>query len=625
MRTSPSPIGRLPTELLSEIFQSCNLSVEQTEADIGGANSCMTVNPFGLEFTCRLSTVCRKWRNIILNQANLWSNICITQSLLTSEGHLGGQRLDTTQITTCLQRSRGHPLNILIDARDPDWNWTEDGYAVKIYLTLMLSYLIFIRSVGIYAGEVEDEDEFAMETEEELMPVLFTPEHMITALSALIPHLSRWKSLVVLTDTWAPMHSALRIINPAITNFGAPMLDTLALLRCNELPCYFHDFQPGPLKDPAFLSNVDPRSNILPRLKNLSLEGVHADWDGLSASLLAASGRLESLELRYHCAEVRPSLQQYRKLLGSVPSLKRLAIKCSGAYVPEDFVLPQNYVPVPLPSLHDLALGYQTSEDGEMELELFDAPNVKHLALEDRSHYASADQYADDILTYLASKASYSKIVKPAVPSYQPSACESRREHSGTSPQRAYFSADTRPPFPLLESVALTRVDGSPEALHTLFRGLDRLRHIEIASMTMDTLRALLPSVGPYGASCPCPQLRSVRVHDTQKSTPEEFRYYYDALMSERPKYACPLQSVDLEAAETPESIDDGSDTGSVQLESEDDDDEALEEHVAAASLPIMYGLPQHSLKDEITTFQTQEIFNESAFGTYYSPSLIYH
>lgn len=447
---------------------------------------------------------------------------------------------------------------------------------------------------------------------------------MVAALSVLLPHLSRWKSLVILTDTWAPMHGALRFINPAITNSGAPLLETLALLRCNELPSYFHDFQPVPLKEPVFCSNVDPQSNILPRLKNLSLEGVHADWVGLSACLMAASGHLESLELRYHCPEVRPSLQQYRKLLGSVPSLKKLAIKCSGAYVPEDFVLPQNYVPVSLPSLSDLALGYQTSEDGEMALELFDAPNVKRLTLEDRSHYASADQYADDMLMYLASKASYSKIVKPAEPSYQPLACESRREHSGTSPQRAYFSADTRAPFPLLESVALTRVDGSPEALHTFFRALDRVQHIEIASMTMDALRALLPSVGPYGASCPCPQLRSVRVNDTQKSTPEEFRYYYDALMSERPKYACPLHSVYLEAAETPESIDDGSDAGSVQLESEDDEEEALEEHVAAASLP-MYGLPHHSLKDEINSFQTQEIFNEPTFGTYFSPSLIYH
>ncbi len=213
-----------------------------------------------------------------------------------------------------------------------------------------------------------------METEEELMPVLFTPDHMVAALSVLLPHLSRWKSLVILTDTWAPMHGALRFINPAITNSGAPMLETLALLRCNELPSYFHDFQPVPLKEPVFCSNVDPQSNILPRLKNLSLEGVHADWDGLSACLMAASGRLESLELRYHCPEVRPSLQQYRKLLGSVSSLKKLAIKCSGAYVPEDFVLPQNYVPVSLPSLSDLALGYQTSEDGEMALELFDAP-----------------------------------------------------------------------------------------------------------------------------------------------------------------------------------------------------------------------------------------------------------
>lgn len=133
MSPSPSPISYLPSELLSEIFRLCSLSVDQTDADMDGENSCMTVNPFGLNFTFRLSTVCHKWRNIIYNQANLWSNICITQNLLCSS------QLKTKQISSCLERSRKHPLNLLIDARDPDWNWTEDGCVPLIVFCLSTS------------------------------------------------------------------------------------------------------------------------------------------------------------------------------------------------------------------------------------------------------------------------------------------------------------------------------------------------------------------------------------------------------------------------------------------------------------------------------------------------------
>ncbi|KAF9481769.1 hypothetical protein BDN70DRAFT_784039, partial [Pholiota conissans] len=494
-----SPISRLPSELLSEIFLLCSLTVGLTEADMDDENSPLTVNPSGLDFTLCLSTVSRRWRNIINNQANLWSNIYITQNLLVES------QLNTKQISTCLERSRRHPLNILIDARDPDWNWMEEGCVPFPYFSLM--------------------------------PVLFTSEHMSTTISLLLPHLSRWKSFTLLTDTWAPMHSALSLINPAITTHGAPILETLSLSRCNVLPSYYHDFQPAALKSPAFFSgDNNAQSDILPRLKNLLLEGVHVDWDALSAGLEASSSStLESLELRYHCAEVRPTLPQYRRLLSSAPALRKLSIKCSGAYTPEDFVLPPNYVPVSLPMLTDLTVGYQTAEDGEMALELFAAPNVRRLRLEDISHYASADQDADNMLSYLASKASYSVALDADLttsPDAQP-VCERRLSVTEpiTSPRRTYFSDDPLPPFPQLETVTFDRVDGSAGALYTLFHSLKGIQRVEIAHMSLEALRTLLPSIGPYGRSCPCPKLRSVVVHDLEKSTPEEYKYLSRALM----------------------------------------------------------------------------------------------
>lgn len=137
-----SLISRLPTELLSEIFSLCALSAdggsdsEPTSSDTSNvdsenSNDCITLNPFGLMCSIRLATVCRRWRATILNQASLWADVCVTQEMLVTvrnrEDGTEILELDTALLETCLTRSRGYPLNIVIDARDPEWNWTEDG------------------------------------------------------------------------------------------------------------------------------------------------------------------------------------------------------------------------------------------------------------------------------------------------------------------------------------------------------------------------------------------------------------------------------------------------------------------------------------------------------------------
>ena len=108
-------------------------------------------------------------------------------------------------------------------------------------------------------------------------------EHLSQALSLLLPHLSRWCSISIFTDTWALMHTALTLISPAISTLGAPLLESITLMRCNDFVSFGQHFQPRELKDSPLFS-FDPthstlrRDQVLPRLRDLTLKGVHADW-----------------------------------------------------------------------------------------------------------------------------------------------------------------------------------------------------------------------------------------------------------------------------------------------------------------------------------------------------------
>jgi hypothetical protein len=78
--------------------------------------------------------------------------------------------------------------------------------------------------------------------------------HMGIVISHLLPHLSRWRSIDILTDTWAPMYVALHQINTNITSFGTPLLESLTLMRCKDVVSYSPQFQPREMKDPVFLT-----------------------------------------------------------------------------------------------------------------------------------------------------------------------------------------------------------------------------------------------------------------------------------------------------------------------------------------------------------------------------------
>ena len=117
-----SPIKNLPIELLSYIFSlSVNLSTHPCLEEEEEEHTPPTITTKSVQVPLVLSIVCRLWREVALNTPRLWSSLCITVELvnLCNERQL----LDTSHITSYLALSRKYPLNILIDARDENWNF----------------------------------------------------------------------------------------------------------------------------------------------------------------------------------------------------------------------------------------------------------------------------------------------------------------------------------------------------------------------------------------------------------------------------------------------------------------------------------------------------------------------
>ena len=108
----PSPISKLPVELLSCIFMHSSES---------NTDECLPFDSSTVRTPLILSCVCKHWRNVARNTPRLWARICITSELLVDNDSLD----HFSHVLTCLSLSRHCPLDILIDARDEDWDFSE--------------------------------------------------------------------------------------------------------------------------------------------------------------------------------------------------------------------------------------------------------------------------------------------------------------------------------------------------------------------------------------------------------------------------------------------------------------------------------------------------------------------
>ncbi|RXW17344.1 hypothetical protein EST38_g8503 [Candolleomyces aberdarensis] len=607
-RPSPPPINTLPVELLSYIFTLGTHATAEPQPsgecgnDPEGAPAFTTEN---VKMPLVLASVSRYWRRVALNTPSLWTSFCITLEMVhpsqdqhpSSSSSTPSSLLDTRHITSYLALSRHYPIDILIDARDQDWDFLEE--------------------------------EVTPDPQSYRPP--FSVTHIQTVLSLFLPHLSRWRSLNILTDTWKPMQAAMQLINPAILQHGAPQLESLTLMRCNDFISFSPEFEPKSLKSPAFLSSPtsQPHSSpaasrsILPRLRYLSLRGVHVDWTSLGAALSFSKTGLYSLELCSHCSDVRPSLFELHNLLSCSPRLRRLVISGSGPSFPDHIIPDEGAVDIVqhefegvlLPNLGSLTVGYRSALEGQTVLQLVSAPNLKSLVLEEATYPADPEVIdAGSLLTYLGTGEFHSVKERYLVAYDLPNShgfqyqVKTRKDSTATcvgsgieiggrlvevdDDDETLVDFDTKPhpPFPLLENVVLKNVrTSSTQPIASFFGAVRDMKRLELVGMSMRPLYTLLPnsyadaqpprseevveeSPGASSsssavassstqppASLPCPHLRSISLQECNYMQLEDLNFILNNLVSDRKHTVQALPHAHLhradDAPESPESV----------------------------------------------------------------------
>ncbi|KIK51210.1 hypothetical protein GYMLUDRAFT_116114, partial [Collybiopsis luxurians FD-317 M1] len=273
-------------------------------------------------FPLTISHTCSRWRRVSLSTSALWTSVKL--SLPNSP-----EQLDYLQ--AWLVRSKSHPLNMLLDFRDEEWNWDEDDH-------------LFIRD---WADKI---------------------------FSAILPHAKRWRHIELFTDTWAPIHAFLKLTEEIV---DLPVLKSIALSRCNA---YFA--RKGECFKPIELKEAIPLFGgiRLPSLRDLSLVGVHVDWQ--KSSLV----NLSEIEFKFHAYDVMPTLDTFANILTACTELQRLSIvgwgpRLDGAT--STFRTEHITHIISLPKLTRLCFGFVDVEYAVKLLSLFNVPSLTELELED--------------------------------------------------------------------------------------------------------------------------------------------------------------------------------------------------------------------------------------------------
>ncbi|EAU93606.1 hypothetical protein CC1G_02836 [Coprinopsis cinerea okayama7 len=291
-------MDQLPNEILAYIFALIILDPSENPA-----------------FVSKLGQVCSRWRALVVSTASLWSRIVLAYPMNNPQ---------LVYAAIALERSAAHPLDILLDCRDPEWDWEEETHN-------------------------------------------FQGTHMQSILPLILPHSSRWKKIEVLSDTWAPVHAFLQ----ATQETPLPILESASLSRCNA---YFaapgETFQPESMRSPIALFG----GRSLQSLRDVSLVGVHVDWDK------SALVHLRRLEFKYHSRDVMPTIHQFLRILGQCPDLLELSIVGWGPILdPKSTAV----TAIELPSLQKLSFGFIDMSYSTALLSLFQLPSLRKLSLED--------------------------------------------------------------------------------------------------------------------------------------------------------------------------------------------------------------------------------------------------
>ncbi|KAG2090762.1 uncharacterized protein F5147DRAFT_586599 [Suillus discolor] len=437
-------VGKLPVETLSQIFML---------AAHGAPNESLQ----SVAMPHVLASVNLHWRTVALCNHSLWSSLVIDLQKVIRKQTSGG----LTPLTTMITRSGRSSVDIIIRAQQGPMSGTEE----------MIRKTDFTKTMFEYA---------------DCMPAI---------LNLLLPEVYRWRSLEIISDTWMPIYSALQLLNePRTESSSALRLESIKLKRTNDFLSHYWLFCPGAMRMVegnmfaaligATNQDAPVQSPPLPKLRNITLYGVHLNWTNFFRYTLGAtpnqsptiSNSIQVLELSHHSGEVRPTSDEFSGILAACPRLKKLVLGVSGP-------LTRLSGQVSLPQLQELHYGYGCIGYDVGLFSGLHAPNLIKLGLERRK-------------------------LSGARATYSPT----QDDGSDDKADNLLKYCTTHPLFPKLQELSLYNINVPVNTFALFFDTIPTLLHL-LLHRTPNALPALLPIQKPSaGAGIPCPALESIRI-----------------------------------------------------------------------------------------------------------------
>ncbi|KAG1786555.1 uncharacterized protein HD556DRAFT_1414793 [Suillus plorans] len=215
-RGSSSPIGRLPTEILAEIFLCCI----PEDANWAPAPDLAPM---------QLTAVCQRWREIAVNMPNLW------RRLRLEIGH-GDWQQRAFCYDSYLKRSRGRQLSLTLECDNN--NWTELRSLLQPYVDQISSLHVGLSSgtssFPLVPADFGGLEELAIYTSDGLDPVPAVTHSITHSITHLPPKMRSLRLLDVLLD----FRRLTRLNSPSwagLTNLEVLVVGVVSLPRLLRL------------------------------------------------------------------------------------------------------------------------------------------------------------------------------------------------------------------------------------------------------------------------------------------------------------------------------------------------------------------------------------------------------
>jgi len=134
-----------PVEILTHIFMLVTHGDEKTSFSPYSV-SCPVFDTTLVRTPVIISYVNCFWRHVTLNTPALWTSLCLTPEMILEDND-GENYLDRTFLDFFLVQSQMYPLDVLIKAQDPSWDYNRMEPECMLFMhntDAMITYFLFL-------------------------------------------------------------------------------------------------------------------------------------------------------------------------------------------------------------------------------------------------------------------------------------------------------------------------------------------------------------------------------------------------------------------------------------------------------------------------------------------------